>query len=166
MGDSSALALRDDISRAEVYLHPGQMHVALAPTQITTILGSCVSVCMWDAERGLGGMIHYLLPVELRGPGASPRFGAVAIPALIEQLVSAGARGAALQAKVFGGSQRFGDDRQGSALNLGRGNVELAMRLLFQAGIPVAAQETGGSRGRKIVFHSDTGAAWVKSLGP
>ncbi len=29
---------------------------------VTTILGSCVAVCLWDESHGIGGMNHYLLP--------------------------------------------------------------------------------------------------------
>ena len=49
-------------ARRTVYLHPGQVFVSPDPTEVTTILGSCVAVCVFDPVLRLGGTNHYLLP--------------------------------------------------------------------------------------------------------
>ena len=73
------------------------------PAQITTVLGSCVAVCLFDAEVRVGGMNHYLLAQPVNGEH-SARFGAVAVPALIDAVVKGGGRPGSLKAKVFGGA--------------------------------------------------------------
>jgi chemotaxis protein CheD len=144
-----------------VYLHAGQIVVAAEPTAIATILGSCVAVCLWDPEARAGGVNHFLLPHHVERE-RSPRFGNVAVPQLVEALVRAGARRGALVAKVFGGASVLGRMRQGR--RLGEENVALALRLLEEARIPVLDRDVGGERGRKLVFVSDEGTAWVKLL--
>jgi chemotaxis protein CheD len=90
-------------SRAQVYLHPGQLAVASKPTAITTVLGSCVAVCIHDPVAGVGGMNHFLLPHHVERE-RSARFGTVAIPDLVSAVLRAGAKRVSLVAKVFGGA--------------------------------------------------------------
>jgi len=157
----SSVCLVDDTADCErIYLHPGQLVVAVTPTVITTILGSCVSVCLWDQETRFGAMTHYLLPKPM-GAGDASRFGTTAIAHVIEELRRRGATNPA--AKVFGGSS------MNSALalagrDLGTQNAAVAMAALANASIPVAAVDTGGSIGRRVVFRTDDGTAWMKYL--
>jgi chemotaxis protein CheD len=144
-----------------VYLHAGQLHAARDPAAITTILGSCISVCLFDPAAGVGGMNHYLLPHHVERE-RSHRFGTVAIPELVEALLRAGARRGGLSAKVFGGASVVHAFR--GTRNLGEENAKLAHELLEEAGIPVLEADVGGTRGRKLVFHSDDGSAWVRTL--
>lgn len=147
--------------RAQVYLHAGQIAVATEPTAIVTVLGSCVAVCLHDPVARVGGMNHFLLPLHVERE-QSARFGTVAVPQLVEAVVRAGARRASLVAKVFGGASVIGAFR--GARNLGDENVQLALRLLEEARIPVLDRDVGGARGRKLIFHVDDGAAWVRQL--
>lgn len=141
------------------YVHAGQLLVLREPGEITTILGTCVAVCLWDRERGIGGINHYLLPQLVNGSTASARFGLHAFHALLAEVRRQG--GAHLQAKVFGGMQaRMRSLRD----DLGKSNSDLAFRLLHEARIPVLAQDVGGERGRKLIFRVPTGEAWVRYL--
>lgn len=142
------------------YVHAGQLVTVSDPAEITTILGTCVAVCLWDPERGVGGLNHYLLPHPVNGAIASPRFGLPAIKGLIAEVRRLGS-GPRLSAKVFGGMQSrmrsIHDD-------LGRANADLAFRVLQDEGIPVLARDTGGEHGRKLIFRVPSGEAWVKYL--
>ena len=149
--------------RQRAYLLPGQFHVSSEPCQIKTILGSCVSICLWDARRAAGGMNHFLLPSSGEGQLVSLRFGDVATAALLEKLLWAGCRMENLTAKVFGGSAIFQNENC-YAISLGARNVTAALQLLQNAGIPVVAQQTGGSHGRKLIFNTDDGAAWSQRV--
>lgn len=150
----------DGRARPSVYLHAGQVHASAEPSSVVTVLGSCVAVCLWDTRAGVGGVNHFLLPhPTLREQSA--RFGAVAMPQLLEQVLRLGARRAQLEAKVFGGACLM-DAMKGR--NLGAENVELALRALQEAGVPVRERDVGGRNGRKLVFHTDVGAAWVRKL--
>ena len=72
------------------YLHAGQLYATAEATEIVTILGSCVAVCLWDEIAGVGGMNHFLLPEPLGA--SSPRFAGPAFEELRRQLVLNGAR--------------------------------------------------------------------------
>ena len=151
----------DAAGRAQLYLHAGQLAAVSSPTVITTVLGSCVAVCLHDPAARVGGMNHFLLPHHVERD-RSPRFGTVAVPQLVDAVVRAGASHAALRAKVFGGASVIAALRASGSL--GGENADLALRLLRDAGIPVVDQDVGGTRGRKLVFVADEGTCWVRQL--
>lgn len=143
-----------------VYLAPGRLYASAEDAQVTTILGSCVAVCLWDAQAHVGGMNHFLLPY---GVPASPRFGDSAMALLIERVLELGARRAQLVAKVFGGAcvlEAFRADTWA----LGARNAAMAQERLRDAGIPVVGEDVGGHLSRKVVFHVRTGVAWVRPI--
>lgn len=148
----------------ERYLPPGQILASWEPARITTILGSCVAVCVWDPELGVGGMNHFLLP---RGSAttstAAGRFGSLAVPRLIENVLAFGGRQDDLRAKVFGGACVL-EAFRGGTRHLGTQNVEAAFEVLRKESIPVVAEDVGGDRGRKLVFSTSDGSAWVRAL--
>jgi chemotaxis protein CheD len=149
--------------RRRVYLLPGQLHATAEPCQISTILGSCVAVCLFDRTRLAGGMNHFLLPGSRKGEADSLRFGDTATVALLEKLLALGCRLENITAKIFGGSALFrGKDRYPESL--GAKNVVAAIQLMENAGIPIVAQETGGDHGRKVVFDTDDGVAWSRRV--
>ena len=149
--------------RATSYLHPGEVFVSARSHAVTTILGSCVAVCLWDPTTRIGGLNHFLLP-SFTGQGlASPRFGNVAIKELVAQLAHLGSQRHNLLAKIFGGACVLEAFRQRQH-HLGMKNVEVARHLLECESIPLVSHDVGGQRGRKLIFHTDDGAAWVKTL--
>ncbi len=152
----------DPGNRIQVYLHAGQIFASPTPAAISTVLGSCVAVCLHDPVTKVGGMNHYLLPLHVDREH-SPRFGTVAVPALIDAMVKAGASRGSIVAKVFGGASVIGAVA-GRGRRLGEENAILALRLLEEARIPVLDHDVGGSRGRKLVFFADEGTAWVRQL--
>ena len=89
--------------RAIRFLQPGHLIVSADPTDVTTILGSCVAVCLWDEQRRIGGINHFMLPLSGYN-AATPRFGDVAMNRLIDDLRAIGGSLPFLQARVFGGS--------------------------------------------------------------
>jgi chemotaxis protein CheD len=151
-----------DVHREVVYLHPGQVFAASEPTAVTTILGSCVAIVLWDSALGVGGLNHYLLPLWARPSDDTLRFGNVAFERLLDELAARGIAAKRLHAKVFGGACLLaGAEKEQS---LGAKNVEVARSLLAAAHIPLVAEDVGGRRGRKLIVHTDTGDAWVKLL--
>ncbi len=156
-GGASALV---DRARGQVFLHPGDLHVSGIPTRITTILGSCVAVCLWDPDLGIGGMNHYLLPAVVGG-GDSLRYGRPAIWRLLEDLDRLGVRRHALLAKVYGGACTL-PSIWTRYPHLGWQNVEVAAEILEVEGIPVVEWDVGGLRGRKVVFDTDDGTSWFR----
>ena len=149
--------------RATAYLHPGQLFVSAESYAVTTILGSCVAVCVWDPATRIGGINHFLLPT-FSGEGiASPRFGNFAIKELLDQLAQMGCQKPNLLAKMFGGACVLEAFRERQH-HLGMKNIEVARDLLESESIPLVGHDVGGHRGRKLIFHTNDGAAWVKHL--
>lgn len=148
---------------ASFYLHPGHLFVTKEPTRITTIVGSCVALCLWDKKSAVGGMNHYMLPYWSTNENESTRFGNVAIEYLIRKVLALGGSKQHLQGKLFGGasiSQAF----RGKEMDLGSKNIEVALNLLSSEGIPVVANDVGGTRGRKVILDTFNGVVFVKQL--
>lgn len=144
------------------FLQPGHLVIATEPMQVTTILGSCVSVCLFDTTKRIGGINHFMLPLASGRTTASPRFGDVAMKDLLDGVRNAGARLPLLQARVFGGASMFHELKVSATL--GQKNVELALDFLAKNGIDVIEIDTGGSRGRKLIYRADVGTVCLKSI--
>jgi len=155
-----------NMERVTRFLQPGQLIVSFEPATITTILGSCVSVCLWDPRTSIGGMNHFMLPIPVAGHAASPRFGDFAMQQLVDRMEAAGARMRSVRAKVFGGASMFPivDDRREGRTHLGAQNADLAIQFLKNAGIPVVERDLGGTRGRKLIFQTDEGTSCLKLI--
>jgi len=161
---AARLARPEPLPGLHSYLHPGQLFASAEPLAISTILGTCVAVCLWDEEQRVGGMNHFLLPHVVSGALASPRFGNIACHRLLERVLALGARQQNLVAKVFGGCTPA--HATPSTRNLGARNVELAIEVMRSERIPLVARDVGGPTGRKIVFDLADGAVWVRPIGP
>ena len=146
-----------------VYLYPGQLVVTGDVRLVTTILGSCVAVCLWDQKTMIAGINHFLLPTNpLRGQ-SDARYGNTAIEMLIDRMVEQGASTSRLAAKVVGGAAvmtAFSARRQ----SIGELNVEVAHEYLKKFAIPIVAEQVGGQRGRKLLFHTGNGCAYSKEI--
>lgn len=146
-----------------VKILPGQYHASADGTVITTVLGSCVSVCLYDTVSGVGGMNHYMLPGDTGGPdrsgNGSARYGTHAMKLLIEHVIQLGGGRANLQAKVFGAGRVM----EGMS-DVGRQNADFALRYLKEQQIRIAAIDVGDTYPRKIYFSPATGQVFVKRI--
>ena len=163
IGRSSDPADPGEEPRISIYLHPAQLVASAQPATITTILGSCVAVCLWDPGRRIGGMNHYLLPRGTDSVELPARFGSQATHMLVERLLDLGGDRHTLRAKLFGGASVLGVLR-GSKEHLGLKNVMIAREILAAERIPIVGEDVGGERGRKLIFRTDDGGAQVKTL--
>ena len=155
--------LRDDPPdppTEQLSLMQGEIVCCATPRILSTVLGSCVAVCLWDKRRGMGGMNHFVLPISPEG-GTSTRYGNVAIDQLEAGLVRLGCRISDLQAKVFGGAAVL---PFGGGQTVGSNNVELALARLRQDHIRITARRTGGTIGQQIRFNTWTGVVLVRYL--
>jgi chemotaxis protein CheD len=147
-----------------VKILPGQYHATGGAGTITTVLGSCVSTCLWDPATRIGGMNHFMLPGDASGGApwaASARFGVYAMEVLINEMVKLGADRRRFVAKVFGGARVLaGFD----TLDVGAKNAEFVLNFLRTEGIQVAARDLLDVHPRKIHFFPATGKVQVKRL--
>lgn len=126
---------------------------------ITTVLGSCVSACLWDPEAGIGGMNHILLPHGASGGVDTVGSSVNAMELLINSIVKQGGQKHRLAAKIFGGGQmisQFSD--------VGQRNGEFVVSYLRDEGISCLSQSLGGDQARRIQFWPHTGRARQKLL--
>jgi len=147
----------------QYFLYPSSLFVSKDPYVVKTILGSCVAICIWDKRLKIGGMNHYMLPNWNGNDLASPKYGNIAIDKLISRLFSLGSKKEDLIAKVFGGGDML-EGKQGNSYLIGERNIRVARILLEERNIPVVASSTGGKRGRKILFFTDSGEVRHKLL--
>lgn len=146
-----------------IYLHAGQLYASPYATEITTVLGSCVAICMWDAVARVGGMNHYMLPFEVSGPGSSPRYADYATRELVERIEGAGGSRSRFEARVFGGGTMLAGVTGSN--DLGLRNAAAAFDILEELHIVVVEHSVRGNHGRRVVFRTDTGAASVRRVG-
>ena len=138
------------------FLLPGEMAWQREPTAITTILGSCVAVCLHDRTRGHGGMNHYMIGDNLAAAGMTPgKIGDSAIAGLIRLAEMAGSARRDLSASIHGGGAVIG--HLGGIGNVGERNIQVARERLAAAGIPIRHSEVGGTQGRRIILRTDSG---------
>ena len=145
-----------------LYVYPGRIETSTDGRRLTTVLGSCVAVCLLDPARQVAGMNHFLLP-ETGGNGSSSlRHATPAVRQLVERLLDLGASRSRLVAKVFGGCVPA--DPSSNGFHVGWRNVESARRLLQDEQIPILAEDVGGPYGRRVVFCTGSGSAWVRKF--
>lgn len=133
----------------------GEQAISDNPNDVlTTVLGSCIAVCMSDPERGIGGMNHFLLPGSEKKGSGDNRFGAYAMELLINGLLRQGAQRHRLQAKMFGGASMIGSIR-----DIGGSNAAFAKGFLQDEGIPCLAESIGGTAARRVRYWPVTGRA-------
>ena len=139
---------------------PGEYFVYEEDILITTTLGSCIAACIWDRERKIGGMNHFMLP---EGSGDSGRYGSYAMELLINELMKRGASRLTLEAKIFGGGAVIAGM---SSINVGERNTQFVIEYLNTERIPIVSRDVLEIYPRKVCFLPHSGKAMVKRLAP
>jgi two-component system chemotaxis response regulator CheB len=137
----------------KVYLLPGKFFASREPTEITTILGSCVAIAIFDPGTRIGGMNHFLLPGSETAEHQTARYGVFATRNLVKDILRLGANPKTLSAKIYGGASVLGE--MSGALDVGRKNIELAEKELKALGIPIIDRHLGGESGCRVVMNTE-----------
>jgi chemotaxis protein CheD len=142
---------------------PGEYFVTATNVLMVTVLGSCVSACIRDREKGIGGMNHFMLADsgETSALSASARYGTYAMEILINHLLKMGARKGRLEAKVFGGGRVMATL---SSSQVGERNARFVKEFLETESIPLAAEDLLDVYPRKVYFFPNTGRVLAKKL--
>lgn len=139
------------------FLLPSNLFVTKEQHLVTTILGSCVAICLYNTRLKYGGINHYMLPLWNNNGLATPRFGNIANQKLLEKMLQLSSNKNYLVAKVFGGANQLG-----SSIDIGARNIEIAKMFLEEARIKIAGESVGGHVGRKILFDTYSGSVMMK----
>ncbi len=149
-----------------VHINIGQIYASKTGEILKTLLGSCVSACLFDAEAKVGGMNHILLSshADMQKFDANARYGIHAMEILINEMCKLGAKRHRLQAKAFGGGNVLTTVSKEDTP--GKRNVEFMMDYLKMENIPLLAHDFGGPFTRVLYFHTDTFDVFVKKTKP
>lgn len=152
-------------------LRQGGCRLAWGEEVLTTLLGSCVAVCLRDPVLMLGGMVHFVLPTPVLPGAGDPAgggsaeygaypYGETAMALLRKRLIDHGAEAGRLEAKLFGGGEVV------SVLGpVGVRNIECAEMFMRDYGVLVVASDLGGTLARRVYYQPSSGRAWVRRKG-
>ena len=118
----------------------------------STVLGSCVAVCLHDPHATVGGMNHFLLPGSQSHGSKDMRYGIHSMEILINELLKSGALRHRLVAQLFGGASVIKNRS-----NIGQSNIEFAVEFLRNENIPCLDKNVGGTAARRVKLHAVTG---------
>ena len=153
-----------------VKILPGEYYVTRYEEAVSTVLGSCVSACVRDPARGVGGMNHFMLPEDASlgaddwldpAVGLATRYGSYAMESLINDLLKLGAARERLEIKLFGGGKILS-----VMTDVGGRNIRFIRAYLALEGYRVAAEDLGGTSPRKVIYFPASGRARLRKLQP
>ena len=154
-----------------VTLEPGELFASREPVTISTLLGSCVSACLYDPVNKVIGMNHFMLsnrrysrdlPIFRSEAG---RYGIHAMELLINEMMRIGAERKRVCAKVFGGATILSQTGSvGNFFCVGAVNCQFIKEFLEGERIPVLAQDLGGEKGRVIHFSNGDYAVYLRKV--
>ncbi len=151
--------------REAAKLLPGEYYVTRRNVVLVTVLGSCIAACIRDKTNGIGGMNHFMLPVnanEQSGWGASStRYGIYAMEILINEILKLGAQRKNLEAKLFGGGAVI---ESMNKTHVGELNAEFAIEYLKTEGIALVGGDMLDHYSRKVYYFPHSGKALIKKL--
>jgi chemotaxis protein CheD len=168
VGEASTVYFERQFDRNAVKVLPGEFFVSGEDIVLSTVLGSCVSACMWDPGARVGGMNHFMLPGDAGQAGSGTdllglagRYGVFAMEQLINELIKRGARKASLEVKLFGGGAVL---KNFTSLNVGERNAQFVLDFLRTEGIRVASQDLLDVFPRRVAFFPVSGRALCRKL--
>ena len=140
---------------------PGEFFVYAEDILIMTTLGSCIAACLWDRDKRVGGMNHFMLPEGSGGGNDGGRYGSYAMELLINEMIKRGANRSSMEAKVFGGGAVVSGM---NSINVGEQNTKFVLDYLRTERIAVVSKDVLDIYPRKVCFLPASGKAMVKRL--
>lgn len=148
---------------------PGECYVSDKGEMISTVLGSCIAACVRDPKLGIGGMNHFMLPVQASSHtvnrpnlvNAELCYGNWAMEYLLNEIIKRGGRKERLEVKIFGGGRVLSGM---TMIDIGARNIQFVLEYLEKEGISIFAQDVGSDCPRKVLYFPDTGAVKMKRL--
>ncbi len=158
--------------RRAIKILPGDYYATDKDEVIVTVLGSCISVCLFDTHLKTGGMNHFMLPASKKKPDPEPvsdsavvqgswgaRYGNVAMELLMNELFKLGCCKKNLVAKIFGGASVTH-----SSIDVGQSNIQFVEEYLKLEDISIIGHDLGGFKPRKLYFIPLLNQVYVKLI--
>ena len=155
-----------DIFAAKIL--PGEYYVTANNEAIVTVLGSCVSACIRDKIFGIGGMNHFMLPVnkgvshaEVAAMSNAARYGNFAMEKMINDILKHGGTRENLEVKIFGGGRVL---QNMQTLDIGNGNINFVREYIETEQLKLVGEDVGDVFPRKVIYFPLSGKVKVKKL--
>jgi chemotaxis protein CheD len=153
--------------RQTVKILPGEYYVSNGKEMIVTVLGSCISACIQDEVTKIGGMNHFMLPMDksynreqsVTDDMKAARYGNVAMERLINDIMKRGGNRQNMRAKVFGGGQITNNK-----IDIGAANIKFVYEYLNMEDIQILSEDVGDVYPRKVYFIPETNDVYVKKI--
>ncbi|MCY6483645.1 chemotaxis protein CheD [Clostridium aestuarii] len=152
----------------EIRVGIADLNIALPPKKLITVgLGSCVGIAIYDSIRKVGGLAHIMLPdsTQFNKVTNPMKFADLAIPLLMDKMIKKGAVKRNLKAKIAGGASMFNFSDKSLIMDIGNRNSVSVKKVLKEFAIPIIAEDTGGNKGRTMVFSIENGVVQIKTVG-
>ena len=156
----------NDIFAAKIL--PGEYYVTANNEAIVTVLGSCVSACIRDKVFGIGGMNHFMLPInknatneKISAMGNAARYGNFAMEQMINDILKNGGTRENLEVKIFGGGRVL---QNMQSLDVGNGNINFVREYIATEQLKLIGEDVGDIFPRKVIYFPLTGKVKVKKL--
>lgn len=140
---------------------------ARAPLKIITIgLGSCVGIALYDKVSKIGGLAHIMLPDSKQFQNITNpcKYADLAIPMLLSEMESIGAKRGNIKAKIGGGACMFNFTDKSLVMDIGSRNIKAVKDVLSKLSIDITGEDTGGNQGRTMLLDIETGKTYIKTV--
>jgi chemotaxis protein CheD len=152
----------------EIRVGIADLKTAEPPNKLITVgLGSCIGIAIYDSLTKVGGLAHIMLPdsTQFTNVNNPMKFADLAIPLLLEKMQKEGASKNRLKAKIAGGASMFNFSDKSMIMDIGNRNGISVKNVLKEIGIPIVGEDTGGNKGRTMVFDPGNGIVQLKTVG-
>lgn len=139
----------------------GRIESGQGEATFRSILGSCIGLAFYNPRVKAGAFAHIVLPESSDRPGSKGKFADTAIPEMIRLMQGYGVMPGGIVAKMTGGANMFGHS---GPMQIGDYNTQAVKRGLEEAGIKLAFKDTGGQKGRRVVFDCRDGEFLVQTV--
>ncbi len=133
---------------------------------ITYSLGSCIGLSLFDPDKGVGGLVHCLLPMSKANPQKALdnpcMFTDTGVLRLLKKLQALGTDSKNLVAKIAGGASPL---RGAQMFNIGERNVMVLRAILQKNRIAIRGEDVGGTKPRTMKLRLSSGVTTVKFNG-
>jgi chemotaxis protein CheD len=149
-----------------VFVKQGECHFSRHPELVITILGSCLSVIMYNIEHRFSALTHCLMPSQHMyndDDGNDYKYVDTSVKQMLAIFDKQKIPRHKISIKIFGGAEQLSNDKKRTQ-PVGKQNIIMALNILDKEGLNVISMDVGGTKGRKIYFSSHTGEVLLSRL--
>ncbi|MBI9047931.1 MAG: chemotaxis protein CheD [Anaerolineaceae bacterium] len=130
-------------------------------------LGSCVGVGIFDPVKGVGGMLHAVLPSSSsnKNQDTASKYVDSGIQMLISELEKLGLDKKRSKLYVIGGANILMANKDSAPFDIGTRNVKAAKAMFEKITWTPDVIETGGHNGRTFRLYIEEGRATIRTMG-